>query len=108
MDYSKVETIMTWPTPQNVKTVHSFMGLEAYYRRFVEMFSHISNPITDVRAQLPSTGQSAMNTLWQTTANGQQPLRDGQVLYLAEGFFETPAFSLGYFQSTGVYSRFFF
>ena len=49
-----------------------------------------------------------MSTLWQTTANGQQPLRDGQVLYLAEGFFETPSFSLGYFQSPGVYSRFFF
>eukprot|EP00253_Pinus_taeda_P013432 PITA_13432 len=49
VDYSKIETIMTWPTPRSVKEVRSFMGLVGYYRRFVERFSQISNPITHLQ-----------------------------------------------------------
>lgn len=49
VDYSKVETIMTWPTPQNVEEVQKFMRLAGYYRRFVERFSQISNPITNLQ-----------------------------------------------------------
>lgn len=49
VDYSKVETIMTWPTPRSVKEVRNFMGLAGYYRRFVERFSQISNPITHLQ-----------------------------------------------------------
>lgn len=68
----------------------------------------VSNPVTSSFAKLGTSGQAAMASLWQTTLNGQQPLRDGQVLYLAEGFFETPLASVGMFQSGGVYARFFF
>jgi len=48
-DYSYIETITTWPTPRNVKEVRNFMGLVGYYRRFVERFSQISNPITHLQ-----------------------------------------------------------
>eukprot|EP00253_Pinus_taeda_P033055 PITA_33055 len=49
VDYNKIETIMDWPTPRNVKEVHSFMGLVGYYRIFVVRFSQISNPITHLQ-----------------------------------------------------------
>ncbi|MDP8989595.1 MAG: hypothetical protein M3N41_05870 [Acidobacteriota bacterium] len=68
----------------------------------------VSNPITDVKAKLPAAGQSAMVALWQTTANGQAPLADGQVFYAAEGFFQTPSLSLGNNVSQGVSVRSFF
>ena len=42
---SKIEAILECPSPTNVHEVHSFMGLEGYYRRFVEGFSKIANPI---------------------------------------------------------------
>ena len=43
MDPTKFEAIMEWPMPTNVIEVRSFMGLEGYYRWFVEGFSKIAN-----------------------------------------------------------------
>jgi hypothetical protein len=49
VDPAKVEAIMEWPAPTNVPEVDSFMGLEGYYRQFVEGFSKIANPITELQ-----------------------------------------------------------
>ncbi len=68
----------------------------------------VANPVTDVTAKLPPAGQAAMVALWQTNANGQAPLADGQVFYAAEGFFQTPSLTLGNNVSQGVSVRSFF
>lgn len=35
-DPSKVETIMNWPKPKNIKGLQGFVGLTGYYRRFIK------------------------------------------------------------------------
>jgi hypothetical protein len=51
VDPAKVEAIIEWPAPTNVTEVHSFMGLAGYYRRFVEGFSKIAGPITELLSE---------------------------------------------------------
>jgi hypothetical protein len=39
---------MRWRTSQNVLDIRSFLGLAEYYRRFIEGFSKISMPMTEL------------------------------------------------------------
>ncbi|GKA34060.1 retrotransposon protein, putative, ty1-copia subclass [Tanacetum coccineum] len=48
MDPSKVEAITKWPRPTTVTEVRSFLGLAGYYRRFVEGFSRLALPLTQL------------------------------------------------------------
>jgi hypothetical protein len=48
MDKVKVQGILDWPTPQKVKDVQAFLGFANFYRRFVENFSEIARPLTQL------------------------------------------------------------
>ncbi|XP_043710324.1 uncharacterized mitochondrial protein AtMg00860-like [Telopea speciosissima] len=46
VDPGKVQSVVDWETPKNVADIHSFLGLAGYYRRFIDIFSKISAPMT--------------------------------------------------------------
>ena len=44
----KVQAVLDWETPKSAKEIRSFLGLAGYYRRFIENFSKIAKPLTDL------------------------------------------------------------
>lgn len=46
MDPEKVRAIREWPTPGSVKEIQSFLGFANFYRRFIEGYSKIAEPLT--------------------------------------------------------------
>jgi len=39
MEKKKVDGVLSWPEPKNVKDVRKFLGLVNYYRRFIKNFA---------------------------------------------------------------------
>jgi hypothetical protein len=48
VDPSKVQDVLSWNAPMNVGNIRSFLRLAGYYRRFIERFSKISKPMTEL------------------------------------------------------------
>ena len=48
VDPSKVVAVTEWETPKSVGDIRSFLGLAGYYRRFIENFSKIAKPMTEL------------------------------------------------------------
>jgi len=48
VDSQKIETVSNWPRPKNPTEVKTFLGLAGYYHRFVQNFSKIVTPLTNL------------------------------------------------------------
>jgi len=48
VDPAKVEAMVKWENPMSTTEIKSFMGLAGYYRRFIEGFSKIVAPLTQL------------------------------------------------------------
>ncbi|GMJ10091.1 hypothetical protein HRI_004678300 [Hibiscus trionum] len=68
VDPQKVEAVMNWKPPKSFHEVCSFLGLEGYYRRFVDGFSKIAALLTkllqkDVKYEWTEARQQAFEKL---------------------------------------------
>jgi hypothetical protein len=68
----------------------------------------VQNYITDARAALSGSAQTAMQGLWQTSNGATTALTDQQVAYVVETYFQSPDLSVGGLAGNGVYARYFF
>ena len=48
MDPEKTRAIRSWPAPRNVKETQRFLGFCNFYRRFIDHYSAIASPLTDL------------------------------------------------------------
>lgn len=48
MDNSKVQAILQWPIPGNLKQLRGFLGLSGYYRRFIRNYASLAKPLTEL------------------------------------------------------------
>ena len=46
VDPRKTEAMKNWPNPLTPSDIHSFLGLDGYYRRFLKGFSSNAAPLT--------------------------------------------------------------
>ena len=51
VDKAKVKIIQSWPYPQTVREVKSFLRLVGFYYRFINDFSKIASPLCDLLAK---------------------------------------------------------
>ena len=45
MKKKKVDGVLSWPEPKNVKDIRNFLGLANYYRRFIKDFAQVARPM---------------------------------------------------------------
>ena len=45
MEAEKIDKVLSWPEPKNMKDIRKFLGLTNYYRRFIKDFAQVARPM---------------------------------------------------------------
>ena len=45
MEKEKVNRVLSWPEPKNMKDIRKFLDLTNYYRRFIKDFTQVARPM---------------------------------------------------------------
>nr|GFA06067.1 Ty3/gypsy retrotransposon protein [Tanacetum cinerariifolium] len=65
VENSKVQAVLSWPTPKSAKGVRGFLGLAGYYRKFIKDFGSIPAPLHRLVGKDPFSWDSAAETSFQ-------------------------------------------
>jgi len=68
MEKEKMDGVLSWSEPKNIKDIRKFLGLANYYRRFIKDFARVARPINilmrkDVKWQWREEQQKAFDEL---------------------------------------------
>jgi len=62
MSREKVEAVLSWRTPESLADTQSFLGFANFYRRFIQDYSRIAHPLTEL------TKREGKNWAWNKEA----------------------------------------
>jgi hypothetical protein len=92
VDPAKTQVVNDWPTPASVKDVRSFLGLANYFRKFVQGYSTLVEPLTRLtRKELVWNNQTWDSACEQAFQGVKTALTNAPVLIMpnqAEGDYE--------------------
>ncbi|KAI7951025.1 hypothetical protein MJO29_009699 [Puccinia striiformis f. sp. tritici] len=57
MDPDKLSTVVDWPYPETVCHLRKFLGFTNFYRKFIDRFSEVSAPLTELTKNGVDVGQ---------------------------------------------------
>ena len=68
IEKEKMDGVLSWPKPRNVKDIRKFLGLANYYRRFIKDFTRVARPMNmlmrkDIKWQWEDKQQQAFDKL---------------------------------------------
>jgi hypothetical protein len=66
VDPKKIEAMKDWSRPKNLKSLHGFLGLTGYYRKFVKNYGNIATPLTTLLKNNSFTWTPAADQAFQT------------------------------------------
>ena len=67
MDPVKLDSITSWPTPEKVKDIRSFLGFANFYRHFIPDYSNVAQPLIDLtKKNLPWNWSPACQASFDT------------------------------------------
>jgi len=68
MSQDKVEAILSWNSPTSVKETQSFLGFANFYRRFIQDYSRIARPMTELTKK--------SETKWEWTPEAETAFKE--------------------------------
>ena len=80
-DPRKVSAVQSWPVPQNLHDIRSFLGLCNYFRKFMDHYSSVAHPLTNLTKK--SVG-------WSWTGRCQDAFEKLKALLTAAPLLRTP------------------
>ena len=72
-DPKKTEAVTTWPRPNTVTALRSFLGFCGYYRRFVKDYSKVAHPLNQLLSGYPPAAKKCKGKQESTYLNPSEP-----------------------------------
>lgn len=72
-DPKKTEAVTTWPRPNTVTALRSFLGFCGYYRRFVKDYSKVAHPLNQLLSGYPPAAKKSRGKQENTYLNPSEP-----------------------------------
>ncbi|GJX58075.1 putative reverse transcriptase domain-containing protein, partial [Tanacetum coccineum] len=95
VDPSKIKAVKNWKAPRTPTEICSFLGLDGYYRRFIENFSKIAKSLTILTQKFQALLEVNVESAFQTL---KDRLCNAPVLALPDG----PKDFVVYYDASGI------